>query len=145
MRMLLIAATTAAALALALSAGAPTSAAGISFKASLTGAEETPPTTTKGKGAVTASYDAASKTLTWTITYSGLTGPATAAHFHGPAKAGAKAPPVVPISGDLKSPIKGKASLTDQQAKDLQAGMWYFNVHTDKFPDGEIRGQLTSK
>jgi CHRD domain len=145
MRMLLIAATTAAALALALSASAPTSAAGISFKADMTGAQETPPTTSKGKGAVTASYDAASKTLTWTITYSGLTGPATAAHFHGPAKAGAKAAPVVPISGDLKSPIKGKATLTDQQAKDLQAGMWYFNVHTAKFPDGEIRGQLTSK
>ncbi len=40
--------------------------------------------------------------------------------------------------------IKGMATLTDQQAKDLEAGLWYFNVHTAKFPDGEIRGQLAA-
>jgi len=145
MRMFVIAAVAGAVLALALSAGAPTSAAGLSFTTDMTGAQETPPTTSEGKGTVTASYDPASKTLTWTITYSGLTGPATAAHFHGPAKVGAKAAPVVPIKGDLTSPITGTATLTDQQAADLQAGMWYFNVHTAKFPDGEIRGQVTGK
>jgi hypothetical protein len=80
--------------------------------------------------------------LTWTVTYEGLTGPATAAHFHGPAAAGANAPPVVPIKGNLASPITGSATLTDAQAADLSAGNWYFNVHTAKYPDGEIRGQL---
>jgi hypothetical protein len=145
MRTFLTAALAATAFALAFSVGAPANAAAIAFKGDMTGAQETPSTNSKGTGTVDAAYDTATKTLTWTLTYSGLTGPAVAAHFHGPAKVGAKAPPVLPIVGDLKSPIKGKATLTDQQAKDLQAGMWYFNVHTAKFPDGEIRGQLTKK
>jgi hypothetical protein len=145
MRTFLMTAIAGTAFALAFAIGAPANAATVSFKADLTASQETPPNDSKGKGAVDAAYDAATKTLTWTITYSDLTGPAAAAHFHGPAAVGAKAAPVVPIQGDLKSPIKGKASLTDQQAKDLQAGMWYFNIHTAKFPDGEIRGQLTTK
>ena len=58
---------------------------------------------------------------------------------------GAKAPPVVPITGKLASPIKGSATLTDAQAADLEAGMWYFNVHTAKYPDGEIRGKSSRR
>src|SRR5579872_6311670 len=142
MRMLLIAAASIAALAFSAAAAG---AAEMTFKTEMKAALETPPTTSSGTGEVTATYDPASKMLTWTITYSGLTGPATAAHFHGPAKAGEKAAPVVPIKGDLASPIKGMATLTDQQAKDLQAGLWYFNVHTAKFPDGELRGQLAAQ
>ena len=145
MRTFLMTAFTGAAFAIALAVGAPANAASTSFKAEMTGAQETPPNTSKGKGTVDATYDAATKILSWTITYSGITGPATAAHFHGPAAVGAKAAPIVPIKGDLKSPIMGTATLTDTQAKDLQAGLWYFNVHTAKFPDGEIRGQLTRK
>jgi hypothetical protein len=141
MRMLMIAAASVAALAISVAAA---SAAEMTFKTEMKAALETPPTTSSATGEVTATYDPATKMLMWTITYSGLTGPATAAHFHGPAKVGEKAPPVVPIKGDLASPIKGMATLTDQQAKDLQAGLWYFNVHSAKFPDGEIRGQLTA-
>ena len=145
MRTFLIAAIAGTAFALAFAVGAPANAAAISYKADMTGAQETPANGSAGKGTVEASYDPATKTLAWTITYSGLTGPAAAAHFHGPAKVGVNAAPVVPIKGDLKSPIKGSATLTDQQAKDLAAGMWYFNVHSAKFPDGEIRGQLAKK
>jgi hypothetical protein len=145
MRTFLMTAIAGTAFALALAVGAPANAAAISYTAAMTGAQETPANDSKGTGTVDAAYDAATKMLTWTITYSGLTGPAAAAHFHGPAKVGVNAAPVVPIKGDLKSPIKGSATLTDQQAKDLAAGMWYFNVHSAKFPDGEIRGQLTKK
>jgi hypothetical protein len=91
---------------------------------------------------VEAKYDTTSKKLAWTVTYSGLTGEATAAHFHGPAKAGMNAGPVVTLSGSLTSPIKGEATLTGPQAADLEAGLWYLNVHTAKHPPGEIRGQL---
>ena len=49
---------------------------------------------------------------------------------------------MVPIEGDLASPINGNATLDDQQATDMQAGLWYFNIHTEKFPDGELRGQV---
>ena len=54
--------------------------------------------TSSGKGAATASLDTATKTLTWTVEYSGLSGPATAAHIHGPADPGADAGVVVPFS-----------------------------------------------
>ena len=112
------------------------------YKASLTGPAETPPTDSKGTGTVDATYDDATKTLAWTIDYSGLTGPAVAAHFHGPAAAGTAAPIEVPLTGSLDSPIKGSATLTDAQAKDLTTGMMYFNIHTAAHKPGEIRGQM---
>ena len=43
------------------------------------------------------------------------------------------------------NPLKGEATLTDAQAADLQAGKWYFNVHTEKNKGGEIRGQVMKK
>ena len=122
----------------------PAMAATMKFTADLEAASETPPATSSGTGAAKVSFDTVTKKLTWTVTYKKLTGKATAAHFHGPAGVGAKAPPVVPITGKLASPIKGSATLTDAQAADLEAGMWYFNVHTAMYPDGEIRGQVVA-
>ena len=121
-------------------------AAVVNYVADLSGKSEVPPNDSKGTGAVTAAYDTASKKFTYTATYLGLTGPATAAHFHGPAAAGANAPPVIPIPPTmLASPIKGEATLTDAQAADLAAGKWYFNVHTAAHGPGEIRGQVVKK
>jgi hypothetical protein len=114
----------------------------VTYKADLTGAAQVPPNTTKGTGALMATYDPTSKKLTYTVTYKDLSGPATAAHFHGPAAAGANAGVVVPAAAPLASPIKGEATLTDAQAADLAAGRWYFNVHTAANPPGEIRGQV---
>ena len=126
-------------------AATPVFAETVSYKADLKGSAEVPANDSKGTGTVDANYDTASKKLAWTITYSGLTGPATAAHFHGPAAAGANAPPVVPVTGALTSPIKVDAALTDAQLADLQAGRWYFNIHTDANKGGELRGQVVKK
>lgn len=131
----------AAALALALTA-VPALASEVKYHATLSGQSETPPNDSKGTGTVDATYDTDTKALTWTITYQDLSGDAMAAHFHGPAKAGETADPVVPIPDPLASPIKGSATLTDAQYGDLSKGLWYFNIHTAKFPDGEIRGQM---
>lgn len=131
-----------AALAIVLAAAAPAHAETVMYMAALTGASEVPPNDGKGTGTVEANFDTDAKTLTWTISYEGLTGDAAAAHIHGPAAAGANAGPVVPIEGSLASPIKGSATLTDAQAADLAGGMWYFNIHTAQYPDGELRGQL---
>jgi len=123
---------------------APAFAQEVKFSADLTAAAEVPPTDSTATGKVDATLDSTSKVLTWTISYEGLTGEAMAAHFHGPAAADANAPPVVPIEGALTSPISGSATLTDEQITQLQGGQWYFNVHTAKFPDGEIRGQVVA-
>jgi hypothetical protein len=112
------------------------------YKAELKGSSEVPPNDTKGTGSLTATYDTASKKLTYSVTYSGLTGPATMAHFHGPAAPTANAGIALGATGPLASPIKGEATLTDAQAADLQAGRWYFNIHTDAHKPGEIRGQV---
>ncbi|MGN6746991.1 MAG: CHRD domain-containing protein [Xanthobacteraceae bacterium] len=115
------------------------------FKADMNGASEVPPVQSAGKGTVTATYDPATKVLSWEGNFSGLSGPATAAHFHGPAEAGKNAAPEVWISEkgqNLSSPFKGQATLTDAQADDLQKGMLYANVHTDANKGGEIRGQV---
>jgi hypothetical protein len=77
------------------------------------------------------------------MTYADLSGPATAAHFHGPAAAGANAGVAVPIGNNPASPTTGSVTLTDDQIKDLEAGNWYANVHTAANKGGEIRGQMT--
>jgi hypothetical protein len=120
----------------------PAQAESVVFVATLSGASEVPPNSAAGTGTVEATLDTDAKTLGWTITYSGLSGDATAAHFHGPAAEGANAGPVLPIEGSLASPISGTATLSDAQIADLQNGLWYFNIHTAQFPDGELRGQL---
>lgn len=119
----------------------PSMAATMTFKAALSGKNEVPPNTTAGAGEVTATYDSATKKLTWKGSYSGLTGPATAAHFHGPAAAGKNAGVMIPIS-PAASPLEGSATLTDAQAKALMDGDMYVNVHTAANKAGEIRGQL---
>lgn len=121
---------------------APAYAETTNFTATLApGADATDST---GSGSLEASYDSNTMEFSWTATYEGLTGPATAAHFHGPAAEGENAPPVVPIAGDLASPIEGSATLTEEQATQLLGGMWYLNIHTEQYPDGEIRGQVLS-
>jgi len=116
----------------------------ITYTAALKGPDEVPPNDTKGTGMVEAKYDTATMKLTYTVTYSGLTGAATAAHFHGPAKPGVNAGPIITLE-NLASPIKGEATLTAEQAKQLADGLWYLNVHTAAHPPGEIRGQLMKK
>jgi hypothetical protein len=114
----------------------------IHYKATLTGAAETPPTDSKGTGTLVATFDPATRKLTWTVDYSGLTGPAIAAHFHGPAPVGKAAPIEVPLKPPLASPMKGSAILTPTEAKNLTDGMMYFNIHTAEHKPGEIRGQM---
>jgi hypothetical protein len=115
----------------------------VKMKADLKASAEVPPNDSKGTGNAAVTYDTAAKKLSWTVTYSGLSGPATAAHFHGPAEAGKNAGVAVPIPNQATSPVTGSATLTDAQAADLMGGKYYVNVHTAANPGGEIRGQVT--
>jgi hypothetical protein len=132
--------------AMALASCADTDSKTVAMTAALNGASEVPPNTSAGRGDATINLDKATKTLSWTVSYSGLTGDATAAHFHGPALPGANAGVVVPIGmGSVPNPIVGSKVLTDAQIADLLAGKWYVNIHTKANPGGEIRGQVVAK
>jgi CHRD domain len=118
-------------------------AATIQLKADLKASAEVPPKDSAGMGTLTGTLNTETNEFTYHIEFSGLTGPAVAAHFHGPAAEGANAKPQLPIKGSpVTSPIEGKATLTAEQAKDLLDGKWYFNLHTAANPGGEIRGQI---
>jgi hypothetical protein len=119
----------------------PAKAEVVNLKTTLNAKNEVPPTSSQGNGTVTATYDTASKKLSWKGSYSGLSGPATAAHFHS-GETGNNGAVVVPIVPNT-SPFEGSATLTDAQASELLAGKWYVNVHTEANKAGEIRGQVT--
>jgi len=127
----------------ALAFASPSIAATVTLKADLKASSEVPPNDSEGTGSLTVTYDDASKKLSWKGSTSDLSGPATAAHFHGPAGPGENAGVVVPISGANKGAFEGSATLTDAQATEMLAGKWYVNVHTATNKGGEIRGQLT--
>ncbi|MGY3451183.1 CHRD domain-containing protein [Bradyrhizobium sp. USDA 4353] len=133
-------------LALAAAAAAAPSAQAetIVLKSELKAANEVPPNASAATGTAEASFDVASKTLTWKITFSGLSGPPIGAHFHGPSEPGKTAGIVLPFKSP-EPPITGAAALTDAQAADLLAGKWYANIHTQANPGGEIRGQMVKQ
>jgi hypothetical protein len=130
--------------AITVSAG-PSQAASMSFKVALTGAQQVPPVQTAATGTADLTYDPATRVVAWNVVYNGLSGPATMAHFHGPATAGNNGPPVIWLTekgAAVEGRIKGEATLTPEQAQQFLAGEWYVNVHTQANPKGEIRGQV---
>ena len=130
--------------AASLASAGPTAAPKVQkYTATLNVGQETPnPKGTKGgTGHFTATYSGT--TLKWTLTFSHLTGPATAAHLH-KAPPGKPGPVAVALCGPCKSPATG--TITGETAAAtitaFKAGQYYVNVHTKKNPDGEIRGQI---
>jgi CHRD domain len=121
------------------------SAAPMTFTVPLTGAQQVPPVQTNGSGSASLTYDPTTRALSWSVTYQDLSGPATMAHFHGPAATGKNAGVLVWMStkgAAVPSPFTGNATLTPEQATQFMAGDWYVNVHTKDHPAGEIRGQV---
>lgn len=112
------------------------------FSTQMTGLNQVPPVATPATGRVDAVLDKNTRLFRWKLSFTGLSGPATAGHFHGPAVIGANANIALPFKGPLKSPLDGQATLTPAQAADLLAGKWYASIHTAAHPAGEIRGQI---
>lgn len=94
-----------------------------------------------GTGSAAMVLDTNTNEFLWAISWSGLSGPATAAHFHGPAAPDMNAGVQVNIPV-LTSPSLGMTTLVDAQVADLLNNLWYINIHTAAFPGGEIRGQV---
>jgi CHRD domain len=107
-----------------------------------------PPVFPSGTATADLTYDPATRVVTWTVTYSGLSGPATMAHFHGPSQPGKNAPVLVWLTNQgspVESPINGQATLTPDQARQFEASDWYIDIHTQTHPDGEIRGLVLTR
>jgi hypothetical protein len=96
-----------------------------------------------GKGTAALSLDTASKTLTWSVEYSGLSKPPEMAGFMAPAAKPDDDPDMVPadLPKDTASPIKGSTKLTDAQATQIQAGGWILLIGTTEAPEigGEVK------
>lgn len=87
-------------------------------------------------------------TLTFSLSYAGLSGAATAAHLHGPAGVGTNASALInlqPFNGGAfgtSGTLSGVLVLSDAQKAHLLGGQVYVNVHTPSNPGGEVRGQV---
>lgn len=98
-------------------------------------------------GSGSATLTLSGTTLSWNVTYTGLSTPDTVAHIHGPGAPGVSAPVLFPFTGTFNvtsgSFVGSTPNLTAQQISDLNAGLDYVNIHTTAFGGGEIRGQIT--
>ena len=117
----------------------------------LTGAQEVPAVATTATGQGTAVISADGSTITYIVTYGGLSGTANAAHIHTGA-AGVAGGVILPLAVG-PSPMSGTLTAADfsasgavttfaQAVAAIRAGTTYFNLHTSANPGGEIRGQI---
>ncbi|HWH39282.1 MAG TPA: CHRD domain-containing protein, partial [Usitatibacter sp.] len=95
-----------------------------------------------GEGSAFVSVDTTTHTVSWAVNFRNLTSQYTISHFHGPTAPGGQAGVQVFIDAGGSSPLVGSAILTTQQEADLLAGLYYINLHTANFPNGEIRGTV---
>lgn len=115
----------------------------IIFAATLTPDEESTPTESPATGYVEVRLERATLKISWKLTYKGLTSNPTAAGLYGPENVGANAGQVVDFATHgLKSPIQGSQVLSDGVFQYLITGRVYVNLHTTRYKDGELRGQL---
>lgn len=117
----------------------PAFAETLHYTADLTANSEVPPTDSTATGTADVMVDTDANTVSWTVKVQDLTGEPSAAHIHGPASETENAPPVVDMSEAI---MEGNGDITADQIAELEDGKYYVNIHTEKFPDGEIRGQL---
>src|SRR4051812_10102937 len=73
------------------------------------GLQETPPNASTGVSSLSGTYNANSNRLEYDIVWTGLSGPATAAHLHGPALPGMPAEVLYPIDVSING-VSGRAS-----------------------------------
>lgn len=112
------------------------------FSTRLTGMNQVPPVGSLATGTAYAVLNKNTLLLRWKLSYTGLSGPASACNFHGPAVIGANANSTLALKAPIKSPLEGQATLTPVQATELLAGKWYLAIKTVNHPRGEIRGQM---
>jgi hypothetical protein len=116
------------------------------YTVTLSGAQEVPPNGSPATGTGSVELNGAETLIAARLSWSGLTGNATAAHIHGPAGPGVNAAILFGFTG-VPAATTGSIptqvfAITPAQVADLKAGQFYFNVHSIAFEGGEIRGQI---
>ena len=115
----------------------------IIFAANLSPDDQSTPTESPATGYAELRLERATLKLTWKVTYRGLTSKPIAAGLYGPENVGANAGQVVNLGArGLASPIQGSEVLSDGVFQYLITGRVYVNIHTTRYKDGELRGQL---
>jgi CHRD domain/Bacterial Ig-like domain (group 3)/Divergent InlB B-repeat domain len=114
----------------------------ITFNIVLEGVQESPRRATPAIGSGTVVVNTVANTLTYNISYTGLLGTETIAHFHGPANREANAGVKIDLTAN---PTSGTVTYLEADEADILAGRWYYNRHTTAFPGGELRGQLDNQ
>ena len=121
------------------------------FVAALNGSNEVPPNGSPGIG--TGQFTLTGSSLDVFVDIS-LAFEPTGAFLQGPAASGSTGPrifdlgapilrpPIFPIDPGGREYVFNGATLSSSQISDLMAGLWYVNVTSAAFPDGEIRGQI---
>ena len=112
----------------------------VTFKATLSGANESTPNSSTATGTGSLVFNTTTKIFTLTVNHTLAS--VTSGHIHKGA-VGTSGPVVFPL-GNLVTPIVyTSVALDAMQEADLNAGLYYINLHSAAFPAGEIRGQLT--
>jgi len=115
----------------------------IKFRATLSADEQTAPTESPGSGCAVMVLVRETLEFSWKVTYSSLTSPAIGAHVHGPQNPGMNAGVLFDLAPDgIESPMEGLVILNQGQLKYILNRRTYVNIHTTKFPAGELRGQI---
>ena len=134
-----------AVLAIAGGALAATSKSTYSYRATISPGAEVPKpkgaASAKGVFTATVTESGTTRSIRWTLTFSGLSGKAGAAHIHA-GKAGVAGGVLLGLCGPCKNGQTGVAKISKNAADVLERGGAYVNVHTSRNPGGEIRGQL---
>jgi len=112
------------------------------IRADLDSAAALPSNSEPATGDVTGTYDRTTHILRFNARFLSLSGPALNAKFHGPAAFDRLAGAIVAAPRPEARLVSGTAWLDDEQEQDLLEGRWYFNVTTQKHPQGEIRGMV---
>jgi hypothetical protein len=115
----------------------------LKFRVDLSPEEESHVVKSAAKGVGEMTLERATMRLSWTISFESMTSRATAAHVHGPQTPGGNAGVLFPlVTGAVSTPIKGSVILNEGQLEYILTGRAYVNIHTEKYPDGELRAQI---
>jgi len=111
----------------------------VTFNATLNGTSEVPSNASAAIGLATLTYNPNTKIFSIGVTHN--LAAVTGGHIHKGAT-GVNGEVVFPFLSNTSPIDYTSVALTDAQLSDLNAGLYYVNLHTASFPSGEIRGQL---